>query len=65
MLLRELQGVPLRMLSTAFETGIGRRWLEHLAGFKQGPRQRHRAFRLDAIGSVVLHRSEQVWAAAG
>ena len=39
LLLRELQaGVPQRMLSTAFETGIGRRWLEHLAGLQdQGP----------------------------
>nr|WP_115094894.1 o-succinylbenzoate synthase [Synechococcus sp. UW106] len=38
-LLRELQaGVPQRMVSTAFETGIGRRWLEHLAGLQaQGP----------------------------
>lgn len=38
-LLRELQaGVPKRMLSTAFETGIGRRWLEHLAAIQaQGP----------------------------
>ena len=32
LLLQELQaGLPQRMLSTAFETGIGRRWLEHLA----------------------------------
>lgn len=32
-LLAELQaGQPRRTLSTAFETGIGRRWLEHLAG---------------------------------
>ena len=39
LLLRELQaGLPQRMLSTAFETGIGRRWLEHLAGLQaQGP----------------------------
>ena len=38
-LLRALQaGVPRRMLSTAFETGIGRRWLEHLAALQgQGP----------------------------
>ncbi|MFL0740273.1 MAG: o-succinylbenzoate synthase [Prochlorococcus sp.] len=38
-LLRELQkGVGRRMLSTAFETGIGRRWLHHLAALQQqGP----------------------------
>lgn len=38
-LLRQLQeGVPWRMVSTAFETGIGRRWLEHLAALQMnGP----------------------------
>ena len=38
-LLQELQqGAPQRMLSTAFETGIGRRWLEHLSALQmQGP----------------------------
>ncbi|QNI92870.1 O-succinylbenzoate synthase [Synechococcus sp. BOUM118] len=38
-LLRELKaGWPWRMLSTAFETGIGRRWLNHLAALQwQGP----------------------------
>lgn len=38
-LLRDLQeGVPQRMVSTAFETGIGRRWLYHLAALQiQGP----------------------------
>ena len=38
-LLRLLQeGVGYRMLSTAFETGIGRRWLHHLAALQhQGP----------------------------
>ena len=38
-LLRDLQeGVPQRMVSTAFETGIGRRWLHHLAALQiQGP----------------------------
>ena len=38
-LLRQLQEcVPYRMLSTAFETGIGRRWLHHLAALQQqGP----------------------------
>ena len=38
-LLRQLQAErPRRMLSTAFETGIGRRWLEHLAAVQwQGP----------------------------
>lgn len=38
-LLQELQrGVPKLMLSTAFETGIGRRWLHHLAALQHlGP----------------------------
>lgn len=38
-LLAELQaGRPRLMLSTAFETGIGRRWLEHLAALQaRGP----------------------------
>lgn len=38
-LLRELQAKqPRRMLSTAFETGIARRWLDHLAALQwQGP----------------------------
>lgn len=38
-LLAELErGVPRRMLSTGFETGIGRRWLHHLAALQaQGP----------------------------
>ena len=38
-LLQQLQkGVPRRMVSTAFETGIGRRWLEHLAALQMtGP----------------------------
>ena len=34
-LLVELRaGVPRRMLSTALETGIGRRWLHHLAALQ-------------------------------
>ena len=34
-LLNQLQeGVPRRMVSTAFETGIGRRWLDHLAALQ-------------------------------
>ena len=34
-LLQDLQvGLPRCMLSTAFETGIGRRWLDHLAGLQ-------------------------------
>ena len=34
-LLHQLQeGVPRRMVSTAFETGIGRRWLDHLAALQ-------------------------------
>ena len=32
------EGVPQRMVSRAFETGIGRRWLHHLAALQmQGP----------------------------
>ena len=32
------EGVPRRMVSTAFETGIGRRWLDHLAALQMnGP----------------------------
>jgi O-succinylbenzoate synthase len=34
-LLQDLQaGLPHCMVSTAFETGIGRRWLDHLAGLQ-------------------------------
>ena len=38
-LLHQLQeGVPRRMVSTAFETGIGRRWVDHLAAVQMnGP----------------------------
>jgi O-succinylbenzoate synthase len=38
-LLKELEeGVGLRVLSTTFETGIGLRWIHHLAALQQkGP----------------------------
>ena len=35
-LLKELQGgVGFRVISTAFETGIGKRWISHLAALQQ------------------------------
>ena len=59
LLLLDLQsGLPQRMLSTAFETGIGRRWLEHLAGFRPGPPPAAPGLALaDASGADVLQRS--------
>ena len=68
LLLRELQGgVPLRMLSTAFETGIGRRWLEHLAGLQaQGPTPAAPGLApgWTPAGPMFSNDPEQVWAAA-
>ena len=68
LLLQELQvGVPQRMLSTAFETGIGRRWLEHLAGLQaQGPTPAAPGLAPGWMPSGVLFSTdpEQVWAAA-
>jgi O-succinylbenzoate synthase len=67
-LLRELQaGLPQRMLSTAFETGIGRRWLEHLAGLQaQGPTPAAPGLAPGWMPSGALFSTdpEQVWAAA-
>ena len=68
LLLQELQvGVPQRMLSTAFETGIGRRWLEHLAGLQaQGPTPAAPGLAPGWTPSGALFSTdpEQVWAAA-
>ncbi len=67
-LLRELQaGLPQRMVSTAFETGIGRRWLEHLAGLQaQGPTPAAPGLAPGWTPSGPLFSTdpEQVWAAA-
>ena len=67
-LLRELQaGLPQQMLSTAFETGIGRRWLEHLAGLQAlGPTPAAPGLAPGWTPSVDLFSTdpEQVWAAA-
>ena len=69
LLLRELQvGLPQRMLSTAFETGIGRRWLEHLAGLQaQGPTPAAPGLApgWTPSGALFCTDPEQVWAAAG
>ena len=51
-LLRQLQaGCPQRMLSTAFETGIGRRWLDHLAALQwPGPPRQPQAWHAWFVG---------------
>ena len=68
LLLRELQaGLPQRMLSTAFETGIGRRWLEHLAALQaQGPTPAAPGLApgWTPAGPMFSNDPEQVWAAA-
>ena len=67
-LLRELQvGVPQRMVSTAFETGIGRRWIEHLAGVQaQGPTPAAPGLApgWTPSGALFSTNPELVWAAA-
>ena len=67
-LLCELQnGIPRRMLSTAFETGIGRRWLEHLAGLQvQGPTPAAPGLAPGwrPSGALFSRDPEQVWQAA-
>ena len=67
-LLCELQnGMPRRMLSTAFETGIGRRWLEHLAGLQvQGPTPAAPGLAPGwrPSGALFSRDPEQVWQAA-
>lgn len=67
-LLRQLQqGRPWLMVSTAFETGIGRRWLDHLAGLQgQGPTPAAPGLAPGWCprGPLFSRDPEQVWAAA-
>jgi O-succinylbenzoate synthase len=67
-LLRQLQeGVPWRMVSTAFETGIGRRWLEHLAALQMNgptPAAPGLAPGWCPPGPLFSADPQQVWAAA-
>ena len=66
-LLRQLQeGVPWRMVSTAFETGIGRRWLDHLAALQMSgptPAAPGLAPGWCPTGPLFSNDPEQVWAA--
>ena len=67
-LLRQLQqGVPRLMLSTAFETGIGARWLAHLSALQQqGPTPVAPGLAPGWCPEGALWSAEpaQVWAAA-
>ena len=67
-LLRQLQqGVPRLMLSTAFETGIGARWLAHLAALQlQGPTPTAPGLApgWSPQGPLFSSDPEQVWAAS-
>ena len=67
-LLRQLQeGVPWRMVSTAFESGIGRRWLNHLAALQMmGPTPAAPGLAPGWCPSGPLFSADpsQVWAAA-
>lgn len=67
-LLAQLQaGVPQLMLSTAFETGIGRRWLHHLAALQAGgptPAAPGLAPGWGASGDLASTDPERVWAAS-
>ncbi|MCT0214171.1 o-succinylbenzoate synthase [Synechococcus sp. CS-1327] len=67
-LLAQLQaGVPRLMLSTAFETGIGRRWLDHLAALQaEGPTPAAPGLApgWGAAGPLVSRDPELVWEAA-
>ena len=61
------QGTPRLMLSTAFETGIGRRWLEHLAALQaEGPTPVAPGLApgWPAPGGLASADPETVWAAA-
>lgn len=66
--LRELQaGLPRQMISTAFETGIGRRWVEHLAALQaQGPTPAAPGFAPGwrPEGNLFAAEPERVWEAA-
>lgn len=67
-LLQELQvGLPRCMLSTAFETGIGRRWVHHLAGLQWAgptPAAPGLAPGWCPPGPLFSREPEQVWQAA-
>ncbi len=67
-LLQDLQaGLPRCMVSTAFETGIGRRWLDHLAGLQwtgQTPAAPGLAPGWCPPGPLFSREPEQVWLAA-
>jgi O-succinylbenzoate synthase len=61
------QSTPRLMLSTAFETGIGRRWLEHLAALQaEGPTPVAPGLApgWQAPGGLASADPETVWAAA-
>ena len=68
-LLRALQdGMAHRMVSTAFETGIGRRWLHHLAALQwvgPTPAAPGLAPGWCPEGNLFSDEPELVWAAAG
>ena len=68
-LLRQIQsGVPNRMVSTAFETGIARRWVHHLAALQwvgPTPAAPGLAPGWCPKGSLFSDNPELVWAAAG
>ncbi|NQV11502.1 MAG: o-succinylbenzoate synthase [Cyanobacteria bacterium] len=67
-LLAQLQaGSPRLMLSTAFETGIGRRWLNHLAALQQQgptPSAPGLAPGWSPAGGLFSSDPQRVWAAA-
>ncbi|MBC1259834.1 o-succinylbenzoate synthase [Synechococcus sp. BSF8S] len=67
-LLAQLRGgVPRLMLSTGFETGIGRRWLHHLAALQilgPTPAAPGLAPGWGPSGDLASHDPERVWAAA-
>ena len=67
-LLQDLQaGLPRCMVSTAFETGIGRRWLDHLAGVQwTGPTPAAPGLAPGWCppGPLFSREPEQVWQAA-
>jgi o-succinylbenzoate synthase len=68
LLLAQLRsGVPRLMLSTGFETGIGRRWLDHLAALQvlgPTPTAPGLAPGWGAGAALASSDPEQVWAAA-
>ena len=68
LLLRQMQqGAPWRMVSTAFETGIGRRWLDHLAALQmKGPTPAAPGLAPGwcPAGPLFSADPQQVWAAA-